>query len=182
MGEESVESIIARIVVVRSVRVMLDSDLARLYGVPTMRLNEQVKRNSGRFPRDFMFRMNRIEWAEMLSQNAITSQRQRRLDRLPVVFPEHGCLMLSNVLRSARAVAVSVMIVRAFVTLRAVLSANADLASKVDALGKELAKHRSKLVAHDAAILKLLAEIRALTGFPEVPRRGIGYTADWSEG
>jgi hypothetical protein len=117
----------------------------------------------------------------MLSQNAITSQRRRRLDRLPVAFTEHGCLMLSNVLRSARAVAVSVMIVRAFVTLRTVLSASEDLASKVDALGKELAKHRSKLVAHDAAILKLLAEIRALTGFPETPRRGIGYTANWSE-
>jgi hypothetical protein len=107
----------------------------------------------------------------MLSRDAITSQRRRRLDRLPVAFTKHGCLMLANVLRSQRAVPVSVMIVRAFVTLRT-----------IDALDRELAKHRSKLVAHDVAILKLLVEIRALTGFPEPPRRGIGDTADRSEG
>jgi hypothetical protein len=89
--------------------------------------------------------------------------------------------MLSNVLRSQRAVAVSVLIVRAFVTLRTAVSGNADLAVKVDELSAELAKHRSKLVAHDTAILKLLAEIRRLTGFPESPRRSIGYTADWTK-
>ena len=171
----------SRIFVVRGLRVMLDSDLARLYGVPTMRLNEQVKRNHRRFPRDFMFRIDQAEWAEMLSRNAITSQRRRRLDRLPAAFTEHGCLMVSNLLRSQRAVAVSVMIVRAFVTLRTVLSANSGLATKIEALDRELAKHRPKLGAHDVAILKLLAEIRALTGFPESPRREIGYTADWSE-
>jgi hypothetical protein len=118
----------------------------------------------------------------MLSRDAITSQRRRRLDRLPVAFTKHGCLMLANVLRSQRAVPVSVMIVRAFVTLRTLLSASSDLATKIDALDRELAKHRSKLVAHDVAILKLLVEIRALTGFPEPPRRGIGDTADRSEG
>jgi hypothetical protein len=109
MSEHPIESIMSRIFVVRGVRVMLDSDLAELYGVPTMRLNEQVKRNRSRFPSDFSFRINEAEWKGMLSQNAITSRRRRRLDRLPVAFTEHGCLMLSNVLRSQRAVSVSVM-------------------------------------------------------------------------
>lgn len=89
--------------------------------------------------------------------------------------------MLSNVLRSERAVAVSVLIVRAFVTLRTAISVSADLATRVDELSAELARHRSRLGAHDTAILKLLAEIRRLTGFPERTRREIGYTADWSK-
>jgi hypothetical protein len=181
MPEEEVESILKRIYVVRGVRVMLDSDLAALYGVPTMRLNEQVKRNCRRFPTDFIFRINRIEWS-MLSQNAITSQRRRRADRLPLAFTEHGCLMLANVLRSHHAVAVSVLVVRAFVTLRSAVAANADLATKIGELDAELSKHRSKLISHDTAILKLLAEIRRLTGFPQGTRRAIGYTADWGKG
>jgi hypothetical protein len=89
--------------------------------------------------------------------------------------------MLSNVLRSQHAIAVSVLIVRAFVTLRRAIAANADLATKLDELDAELSKHRSKLSAHDTAILKLLAEIRRLTGFAEAPRRAIGYTADWKK-
>lgn len=158
---------------------MLDRDLARLYGVDTTRLNEQVKRNSDRFPADFVFRIEHKEWVAMFSQNASTSQRRRRLDRLPLAFTEHGCLMASNVLKSRRAITVSVLIVRAFVTLRAAISLNTDLGARIDPLSTELARHRSKLSAHDTAILKLLADIRRLTGFPEPTQRGIGYTADW---
>lgn len=99
-----------------------------------------------------------------------------------MAFTEHGCLMLANVLRSRRAVDVSVLIVRAFVRMRAGVAANAELASRVDELAREVERQSGKLSTHDAAILKLLAEIRRLTQFPEPARRGIGFTANWPEG
>jgi len=158
---------------------MLDVDIAALYGVPTGRLNEQVKRNRGRFPADFTFKLSRQEWSVlMLSQIAITSQRRRRLDRLPRAFTEHGCLMLANVLKSSRAVEVSLLVVRAFVHLRTVLAANKDLAARVDELAREIGLHRRKLTVHDQTILRLLEEIRRLTRFPESKPRPIGFTAN----
>jgi len=161
---------------------MIDADLAKLYAVPTSRLNEQVRLNLARFPRDFMFELTAGEWQGMLSQFATTLQRTRRLDRLPRAFTEHGCLMLSNVLRSERAIEVSVLIVRAFVRMRSALAANAELAARVDELSREMARQGAKIATHDAAILTLLAEIRRLTQFPETPRRAIGFTANWPEG
>ena len=161
---------------------MLDSDLAQLYEVPTKRLNEQVRRNSDRFPADFMFWLDSDELETMTwSQIATTLQRSRRVDHLPFAFTEHGCLMLANVLRSGRAVQVSVLIVRAFVRMRSALAANAELASRVDELAREVERQGGKLVSHDAVLLKLLAEIRRLTQFPETPRRGIGFTTRWPE-
>ena len=179
----AVEAIEDAILVVRGQRVMLDADLARLYAVSTSRLNEQVRRNQARFPNDFMFRLTASEWrSPNLSQIATGSQRHRDPARLPKVFTEYGCLMLANVLRSPRAIDASVLIVRAFVRLRAGLADNAELASRVDALTHEVERQRGKLTTHDAAILKLLAEIRRLTQFPEPVRRGIGFTADWPKG
>lgn len=177
----AVESISERIVVLRGQRVMLDSDLARLYGVSTSRLNEQVRRNVARFPPDFLLRITADEWQGTLSQIATTLQRSRRRDRPPLAFTEHGCLMLANVLRSGRAVEVSVLIVRAFVRIRSAMAANAELASRVDELTREVERQGGKLATHDAAILKLLAEIRRLTQFPEAPRREIGFTARWPD-
>lgn len=176
----TVETIADRITVIRGQRVMLDVELARLYGVSTSRLNEQVNRNSGRFPPDFMFRLTGTEWtAPNLSQFATGSQRHRDPARLPLAFTEHGCLMLSNVLRSPRAVEVSVLVVRAFVRMRGVLAANAELAARVDELGRELEKQGGKLATHDQAIRELLAEIRRLTTLPEPTKRQIGLTAKW---
>jgi|JI10StandDraft_1071094.scaffolds.fasta_scaffold2032930_2 hypothetical protein len=109
-------------------------------------------------------------------------QRKRRSDRLPLAFTEHGCLMLSNVLRSPRAVDVSVLVVRAFARMRMGVTAYAELASRVDELAREVERHSGKLTTHDAAIPKLLAEIRRITQFPEPARRGIGLTADWPKG
>ncbi len=158
---------------------MLDVDIAVLYGVPTGRLNEQVKRNRGRFPADFMFALNREEWSVlMLSQIATTSQRRRRLDRLPRAFTEHGCLMLANVVRSKRAIEISLLVVRAFVRLRTVLAGNRDLAARVDQLSSELGVHGRRLSAHERTILKLLEDIRRLTRFPEHKQRPIGFTAN----
>lgn len=119
----------------------------------------------------------------MYPQNAGTSQRRRRHDRLPLPFTEHGCLMLSNVLKSPQAVQVRLLIVRAFVGLRAAVMANQELARRVDeletAMGKQIGAHGRKLAAHESAILRLLSEIRRLTRFPESTRREIGFTARW---
>jgi hypothetical protein len=195
-----VEAIEGAIHVIRSQRVMLDADLARLYGVKTERLNEQVRRNGSRFPPDFMFQLTAAEWsgvnqsqiatglqrkmgnAPNLPQIAGGSQKHRDPARLPLAFTEHGCLMAANILRSGRAVEVSVLIVRAFVRLRSALAANAELAATVDKLTRQVEHHGGKLAAHEEAILKVLAEIRRLTQFPEAPRRGIGFTAPWPEG
>jgi hypothetical protein len=176
-----VESITNRIVTLRGQRVMLDVDLAALYGVKTERLNEQVRRNQARFPADFMFQLRPDEWQGMYPQFAGTSQRTRRSDRLPLAFTEHGCLMLANVLRSGRAVEVSVLVVRAFVRMRSALAANTELASQVEKLASEVERHGGKLAAHGAAIEHLLAHIRRLTQFPETPSRQIGFTAPWPE-
>jgi hypothetical protein len=116
-----VETIADRIVTLRGQRVMLDEYLARLYGVQTERLNQQVQRNLGRFPADFAFRLSSEEWKPMYLQFAGTLHRSRRSDRLPLAFTEHGCLMASNLLRSTRAVEVSVLIVRAFVRMRSAI-------------------------------------------------------------
>jgi hypothetical protein len=195
-GTDSIEGSIH---VIRGQRVMLDADLARLYGVPTRRLNEQVRRNDSRFPPDFMFQLTAAEWSTMnLSQiatglqcttrtslnrlqNASGSQRHRDPARLPLAFTEHGCLMAANVLRSGQAVEVSVLVVRAFVRMRSALAANAELAATVDKLTRQVEHHGGTLAAHEEAILKVLAEIRRLTQFPEAPRRGIGFTAPWPE-
>jgi len=162
---------------------MLDSDLAKLYGVTTGRLNQQVKRNPARFPADFMFQLAAAEQAELnLLQNVTGSQRHRDPRLRPRAFTEHGCLMLSNVLKSPRAVDVSVLIVRAFVQLRTAVVGNRDLAQRIDALHVELnqrmGRQSRKLATHEDAILKILEEIRRLTQFPEGTSRGIGFTAD----
>jgi ORF6N domain len=179
----SIVAVTEQIRLVRGYSIMLDADLAGLFGVETERLNRQVKRNAERFPDDFMFQLTQAEWRAMYRQFGGTSQHRRRLDRLPLAFTEHGCLMLANVLRSSRAVEVSVLIVRAFVRLRAAVLPNNDLARRVDELGvsinTELGKHRSKLATHERAILKLLEDIRRLTHFPESHGREIGFMADW---
>jgi hypothetical protein len=177
-----VDAIEGKIVVLRGQRVMLDAELAALYGVRTERLNEQVRRNLARFPVDFMFKVTWEEWQGTYPQIAGTLQRSRRRDRTPLAFTEHGCLMLANVLRSGRAMEVSVLVIRAFVRVRSALAINAELAKRVDELGREVQRQGGKLITHDAAILKMLAEIRRLTQFPEPPTRGIGFTAKWLKG
>jgi len=115
--------------VVREQRVILDSDLARLYGVTTSQLNQQLRRNRRRFPIDFAFAMTRAETAGMLSQ-IVTSSGRRNRRRFPIVYTEHGTVMAANVLKSARAVAMSVEVVRAFVQLRRIASTATTRRSK----------------------------------------------------
>jgi ORF6N domain len=161
---------------VRGQRVMLDSDLAGIYGVTTKRLNEQLKRNRERFPNDFAFQLTTNEVAILRSQFATSSLRSqiatsnRRGGRRyrPWVFTEHGALMLASVLNSGVAIAASVRVVRAFVRLREMISANTELARKLSEL-------EHKLDGHDHAIAELFAAIRQLLEPPLKPKPEIGF-------
>lgn len=150
-----VERIAARIYLIRGESVMLDSDLAELYGVSTKRLNEQVSRNLDRFPNDFMFQLTPAEFANLKSQIATSSWGGRRTR--PRAFSEHGVAMLSAVLRSRQAVAVSLAIVRTFVKLRRLLLTNEELARKVE--------------RHDREIGILFEHIQGLLSPPERPKK-----------
>jgi len=141
---------------IRGERVILDSDLARIYGVSTTRLNEQVKRNGQRFPEDFAFRLNKEELANLMSQFAISSPQHGGRRRPPLVFTEHGAIMAANVLNSKEAARMSVFVVRAFVQLRAVLATHKELAGKLSELER-------KVGTHDQAIVSIIATIRQLT-------------------
>lgn len=164
-----------RILLLRGQKVMLDADLADLYGVTTARFNEQVRRNAERFPEDFMFQLSNQELAVLRSQFATSSTRTWGGRRYrPYVFTEHGALMAANVLNSPRAVETSVYVVRAFVRLREVLATNAELAKKLNALEK-------KLSTHDQAITGLISAIRQLTAPPPTKRRKIGFVIDEAE-
>ena len=111
---------------------MFDSDLGKIYGVTTSRLNEQVKRNLLRFPADFMFQLTKDEWADLMSQNAISNRGGRR--KLPFVFTEHGALMLASVLNTAQAISASLQVVRVFVKIREIVSTNQELSQKLTVL------------------------------------------------
>jgi len=131
------ERIEKTILVVRGERVILDSDLAALYGVTTTRLNEQIKRNEMRFPADFAFRLTKQEFAHLMSQIARSSSKHGGRRKLPHAFTEHGAIMAANVLSSKRAVETSVQVVRAFVKLRQMLASNAELALKLNELERK---------------------------------------------
>lgn len=124
-----------KILFIRGQKVMLDADLAELYGVETKRLNEQMRRNIERFPEDFMFRLTAEEKAEVVA-NCDHLAQLKYSPTLPYAFTEHGALMLGNVLKSARAIEVSLMVVRTFVQLRQMLSTNAELSRKLVAMEK----------------------------------------------
>ena len=163
------------ILVLRGQRVILDRDLAAIYGVTTGRLNQAVKRNAKRFPEDFMFRLTREEVERSRSQIAnLNNSRGSNIKYLPHAFTEHGAIQASNVLNSSRAVEMGVYVVRAFVQLRGLLASNAALARKFSDL-------EHKLKNHDDAIVAILSTIRDLMNAPATKRRGIGFTADIHE-
>jgi hypothetical protein len=137
----SVEHIESLIVLVRGERVILDSVLASLYGVSTMRLNERVSRSKQRFPPDFVFRLTKKEWNSLISQTAISKTGRGGRRTLPYVFTEHGAIMAANVLSSQKAVGVSVHVVRAFVRMREFITSNLGLARKLDQLEKKYDHH-----------------------------------------
>ena len=164
--DKLVERVERRILLVRGHRVMLDSDLAELYGVQTKVLNQAVRRNIERFPGDFMFRLTREEIGRM-SQFVTSSGRLHTLkySKRVTVFTEQGVAMLSSVLRSRKAVMVNIAIMRAFVRLRELLSTHRDLAEKLEVLERK----------YDAQFRAVFDAIRELMAPPRQPRRRIGF-------
>jgi phage regulator Rha-like protein len=161
------ESVIEqKIYLIRGQRVMLDKDLANLYQVPTKRLNEQVKRNNRRFPKDFAFLLTQQEVAILRSQFATSRWGGQRY--FPYAFTEQGVAMLSSVLNSEKAIEVNIAIMRAFVKLRQILSTNKELAQKLKELEQRLEKH-------DTEIHAIFEAIRQLMTPPDKPKRKIGF-------
>jgi len=174
------ETITARICVLREQRVLLDSDLAALYGVTTKRFNEQVKRNLLRFPVDFIFQLTTEEMASLRSQFAtLKSGRGAHRKYLPYAFSEHGAVMAAMVLSSPRAIEVSVYVVRAFVQLKALATTHQDLAQRLNALED---KTEALAMQHDTfsrntrnQLRQVFEALRELTIPPDPPKRPIGF-------
>ena len=166
--QRKIANVESAIHLIRRQRVMLDSDLAAIYGVTTKRLNEQLRRNRSRFPSDFAFQLSAEEFTNLKSQIATSTFHGGRRYQ-PWVFTEHGALMLASVLNSEIAVQASVRVVRAFVRLREMVAANAQLAA-------ELEKLERRFDSHDQAIANLFAALKQLIEPSEPPkRREIGF-------
>jgi hypothetical protein len=167
-----VDQIAHSILILRGQKVLLDAELAALYGVPTKALNQAVKRNSERFPEDFLFRLTGPETEALNRSQIVTgSQKHRDLRFPPFAFTEHGAIMAATILNSPRAVEMSIYVVRAFVKLREAIASNKELAKKLDQLER-------KLETHDQAIVGILNAIRELMNPPAPKSRPIGFTAD----
>ncbi len=162
----SIERIEGSILIIRGQKIMLDSDLAALYGVTTKRLNEQVRRNLDRFPEDFMFQLTAEEAESLRSQIAtLKGGRGQHRKYLPHAFTEHGAVMLASVLNSPIAIEASIRVVRAFVRLRSILAAHKELARRLEALEKETKQNFN-------VVFKLISQIVAEE---EKPKRKIGF-------
>jgi len=164
-----VELIERRIYLIRGQKVMLDTDLAALYQVQTYRLNEQVKRNANRFPADFMFQLTKEETQSLTSQFARSKQGRGGRRTFPYVFTEQGVAMLSTVLNSDRAIQVNIVIMRAFVRLRELLSTHKSVLHRLDELER-------KYQGHDSQIKVVFEAIRKLIEAPVRPKRRIGFS------
>ena len=161
-------SVESRILILRHQRVILDRDLAELYGVSVRQLNQQVKRNRERFPADFMFRLTPKEDQILRSQIVISSEKHGGRRYPPYAFTEHGAVMAATVLNSKRAIEMSVFVVRAFVRMREMLAKNRQLAAKINELDR-------RLETHDTAIQDIIDAIKELM-LPEGPsKRRIGF-------
>ncbi len=169
-NEISAEVLRSRIYLIRGQKVLLDSDLAEMYGVSTKRLNEQVKRNIARFPADFMFQLTNQEVIGLRSQIATSSLRHGGRRYEPFVFTEQGVAMLSSVLNSELAVQVNIAIMRAFVQMRELAASNREFARKLDELER-------KYDRHDQQFLVVFDAIRQLVAPVEPKKRKIGFKA-----
>ena len=171
--KESIEPDVHQLIrTIRGHRIILDTDLARIYGVPTFRLNEAVKRNRRRFPEDFLFQLTAEEHAALTSQIAMSKPGRGGRRTRPYAFTEHGALQVANVLNSSKAEAMSIYVIRAFIRMREELSAN-------QAVSKRLAEIERTLLTHDAALRDLYQKIRPLLlPPPDQPKRRIGFRTD----
>ena len=161
--------IIEKVHVIHGAKVMLDKDLAEMYGVATFRLNEAVKRNLSRFPADFMFQLTQDEFKSLISQNAISKNPGRGGTRkLPNVFTEQGVAMLSSVLNSETAIQVNIQIIRVFTKMKQLILDNKDLALKIEKIEQHLVKHDEEINTVFQYLKKLLVQ-------ETKPRKAIGF-------
>lgn len=161
-------TIASRIYLVRGLKVMLDTDLAELYGVLTYRLNEAVKRNRRRFPADFMFRLSKDEWAALTSQIAMSNIGRGGRRTQPYAFTEHGVLMLSSVLNSDRAIKVNIQVMRVFVKMNRLLMTDKSVRQKMELMD-------ARLNDHGQMIEELFSSVKELMERKEQPRKRFGY-------
>ena len=168
---QPIELIASKILVIRNQKVMIDADLAELYGVQTKALNQAVKRNPARFPDDFMFQLTAAEKAEVVT-NCDHLNNLKFSKTLPFAFTEHGAIQAANVLSSPQAAEVGVYVVRAFVRLRELLASNKELGQRLDELEQRIER---KLTTHDQAITGLIDTLRQLMTPPETTKRPIGF-------
>ena len=182
------------ILTIRGEKVILDAELARLYGVSTMRLNEQVKRNAHRFPEDFVFRLSKDEFEHLKS--AYSSSKSQVIDindfkkdiancdileRLkfartpPWVFTEHGAVMAAGVLNSPEAVSMSVFVVRAFVEMRRKIAANEEIIRRIAEIDQTILDHEKKFMEHDSVLRSLWEKLKPLLEAAPPPRNPIGF-------
>ncbi len=175
----------SRIVKLRGLRLMIDADLATLYGVTTKRLNEQVKRNADRFPGDFMFQLNTAEKAEVVA-NCDHLAKLKFSKVLPYAFTEHGAIQAANVLASPQAVEMGIFVVRAFVRMRELTTVHADLAKRLSELEQ---KTEGLALTHDtfsrntrAQLKQLIEAVNQLMAPPDPPKRPIGFIAPEDKG
>lgn len=168
---QPLELIASKILVLRGQRVMIDADLAELYGVPTKRLNEQVKRNLARFPQEFMFQLTADEKQEVVA-NCDHLSKLKFSRSLPFAFTEYGAIQAANVLNSPQAIDVGLYVIRAFIRLRELLASNQELAQRLDEIEERMER---KLDTHDQAITGLLNTLRQMMTPPDIKKRPIGF-------
>jgi|ERR1035437_734904 hypothetical protein len=169
------ETVVNKIYQIRGQRVMLDRDLAELYGVSTGNLNKAVKRNKKRFPVDFMFQLTKVELQNWIFQFGTSKKEKMGLRNLPFVFTEHGVLMLSSVLKSDRAIQVNIQIMRVYTRMKELLLTHKDIISKIEQLEKKLMKQDRKNKKYDEQMQLLFAYLKELLPKQNEPMRRIGY-------
>lgn len=167
--------IVNKILFIRGKKVMVDRDLADMYGVETKRLNEQVKRNEKRFPPDFMFQMTEEELKNWKSQIATSNKKKMGLRKLPNVFTEQGVAMLSSVLNSETAIAVNIQIIRLFSQIRETLLTNKDILLKIERLEKKILHHNEKSNKQEEDIQLIFNALKQLLNPDQAKRTPIGF-------
>ena len=171
------EAIVNKIYLIRGQKVMIDRDLAELYGVETKRLKEAVRRNISRFPPDFMFEMNKEEFENWRTQFASSNLEDKMgLRYAPFCFSEQGVTMLSCVLNTERAIAVNIRIIRVFTRMREMLSTHKDILVKIEQIEKELLKQGARMDEHEGDIQAIFQVLKKLVEAPaEKPRPRVGF-------
>lgn len=171
------EAVISRIYLIRGKKVMLDRDLAEMYGVETRRLNEQVKRNAKRFPDDFMFQLAEQELGDWKSHLATSNKVKMGLRKLPYAFTEQGVAMLSSVLKSETAIEVNISIIRVFSRMREMLLTHKDILLKLEQIEQKILKQNGQLEKHENDLQMIFSALKQLLNPKTEPMRKIGFKA-----